>query len=142
MARHLHAQSGGDPAAQGPVPELANEPRSPRSDEDFPDAPDPDARSGVGGDLTDDQLQDFAARLGLADESGESDRSPERDESDESDESAERDRSGRTALARRTTMVAIGKLRRPAARVVVVIGRVTIAAGHRVRSVGERLTTD
>ncbi|MFP5487232.1 MAG: hypothetical protein ACLGHQ_02850, partial [Acidimicrobiia bacterium] len=68
MARHLREQSGGHPADHGPVPELANEPPSPRQHEDFPDRPAGNRPAGGGGgDLTDEQLDDFAARLGLRD---------------------------------------------------------------------------
>ena len=71
MRRHRREERGGNPS-QGPVPELANEPEAPRSDEDFPDAPD-DVRAGERprkghGDLDDEQLADFAARYGLTSE--------------------------------------------------------------------------
>jgi hypothetical protein len=68
MARRLHEQSGGNPRAQGPVPELANEPPSPRAGHDFPDTPEGNRPRDGGGDLSDEQLDDFAARLGLTDE--------------------------------------------------------------------------
>lgn len=68
MARHLHEQSGGNPRDQGPVPELANEPVSPRADDDFPDTPEGNRSAAGEGDLTDEQLDDLADRLGLSDD--------------------------------------------------------------------------
>lgn len=133
MARHLHEQSGGDPSAQGPVPELANEPPSPRADHDFPDTPEGNRPRAGGGDLTDEQLDDFAARLGLVDEveSGDTidDGGPETD--DQGDEG--------TGSAVRAVRVWAGRVRPRTARVLVVVGRVTTTAGARVRSFGERL---
>lgn len=125
MARHLHEQSGGDPAAQGPVPELANEPRSPRSDEDFPDAPETAERSGPGGDLTDEQLEDFADRLGLGG------RDAGRD-----------DGVGPRGRSEQIVGSGLRRVRRVAARLLVTGGGAMNAAGSRVRAAGERLSDD
>lgn len=137
MARHLHEQSGGDPTDQGPVPELANEPRSPRSNEDFPDAPETEGRSGPGGDLTDEQLEDFADRLGLIEDDGTDRGRPGEDHAD----GDERD-GARSARAGRAVRSLVGQARRPAARLLVMVGGATSTAGARLRSTGERLAGD
>ena len=133
MARHLHEQSGGDPSAQGPVPELANEPASPRADHDFPDTPEGNRPRAGGGDLTDEQLDDFAARLGLADEAASGEPAD-----DGGPETADRG-DAETGRAVRAVRVWAGRLRPPTARVLVAVGRVATTAGARVRSFGERL---
>lgn len=135
MARHLRAQSGGNPADHGPVPELANEPASPRQAEDFPDTPAGNRPSGGGGDLTDEQLDDFAARLGVSERDDEPD-----DEPRDTGGGADSEEAGGTRVrARRRALVVVRVLRRPTARVLLVLGRSTAAAGGRIRSLGERL---
>lgn len=126
MARHLRQQSGGDPTDQGPVPELANEPASPRSDDDFPDAPSGNRApvgggAGGAGDLSADQLDDFAGRLGLTDEQGGS--------SDASSGDEKRPRLRAWA----------GRLRRPVGRVLTFAGRGAASLGDRLRAAGDRL---
>lgn len=131
MARHLHEQSGGDPSAQGPVPELANEPPSPRSADDFPDAPEPGGRTGPGGDLTDEQLEDFADRLGLGGRDDGQDRTRPND-----------DGAGLRARSERIARSGVGRARQATARLLVIVGGATKAAGSRLRATGERLSGD
>lgn len=63
---HRRIQDGGNPA-QGPVPELANEPRSPRDVDELPDRPE-DNEPGHEPRRDEDQPDPdaFAERLGLA----------------------------------------------------------------------------
>ena len=151
MTRQLRPEAGGDPTS-GPVRELANQPPSPRAAEDFPDAPEPASRAGAHGDLSPEQLDDFAARLGLTDESDAA--APDRagsvgsgraagsawgPESDEAPGPAP-EPTGPTVRVRRVAGASMRGLRRRAARVLVVVGRATVTAGHRLRTVGERLT--
>lgn len=157
MARHLREQSGGNPSDHGPVPELANQPASPRSKEDFPDAPETDAPSGPGGDLTDDQLRDFAARLGLRadedDRSDEDDRAvDERDASDDRSDDRSDDTSERGGVSgddipdgdRRPRRVVVGRVvvrrvRRPVGRVLILVSRYVDVTGRWLRASGERI---
>lgn len=169
MARHLHQEAGGDPA-QGPVRELANEPPSPRADEDFPDAPDErSAPSGGRGDLDADELDDFARRLGLTDDDtddsdddkrtdrNDTDRNDEHDRDDRDDREDRDDRTDRagdrqTAPTRRiVTLVAsaprrpvriVRRWRRPAGRVMLVLARRTATTASWMRTAGERLDRD
>jgi|SRR6056297_348189 len=64
---HRRIQDGGNPA-QGPVPELANEPRSPRDVDELPDRPE-DNQPGHEPRRDEDQPDPdaFAERLGLVD---------------------------------------------------------------------------
>lgn len=126
MARHLREQGGGHPGDHGPVPELANEPVSPSVGEGFPDRPAHERREGPGGDLSDEQLRDFAARLGLTADTG---TAPEPDAPHERDAPA-------------STRPLLVRVRRPVAVVLVAVGRATTMAGDRVRSAGERLRPD
>lgn len=145
MARHLHEQSGGNPRDQGPVPELANEPRSPRADEDFPDAPEHDDRPRRGGDLTDEQLDDFASRLGLTedpdadpDDANPHDTDPDDAESDD----VESDAGSDDRRVRRVSAVVVRRVRvvrRPVGRVMIVVARAASGTGDWLRSRGERL---
>jgi hypothetical protein len=128
MSRHLHEQSGGDPSAQGPVSDLATEPAARVASSDFPDTP-PGNRPRQGdSDLTDEQLADFAGRLGLVDD-------PASVDDPGPDDPARRPRrgvSGRLVRARRS-------VRRPVARVLVVAGGAIATAGAWIRAAGERL---
>ena len=161
MARHLHEQSGGNPRDQGPVPELANEPPSPSGRDDFPDAPDHDAGRRRGGDLTDEQLDDFASRLGLTDDA-------DRDESasDEGGDEVRADAADRTVASegretpvdpdvdaesepvdriRRIPAVMVHRVRlvrRPVGRVLMVVARAADGTGSWLRTRGERLRRD
>lgn len=148
MARHLHEQSGGNPRDQGPVPELANEPTSPRADDDFPDAPDDDRRSGPGGDLTDDQLDDFAARLGLTDdetaddETGDESGAATSDETGDTGPETERFDDTTDDQDRRPVMAVVTRrirwAARPVGRVMIVSARVVDGTGRWLRTTGER----
>lgn len=136
MARHLHEQSGGNPRDQGPVPELANEPRSPRADEDFPDAPERDECRRRGGDLTDEQLEDFASRLGLTDDDPSADPS-DVDPNDDPNVAGPDDR--RVRRVRAVVVRRVRVVRRPVGRVMVVIARAASGTGEWLRTRGERL---
>jgi hypothetical protein len=138
MARHLHEQSGGDPSAQGPVSDLANEPAARVASSDFPDTP-PGNRPRQGdSDLTDEQLADFAGRLGLVDDPASVDDPGPHDTARRPGDATSDRRGvrGRFARARRS-------VRRPAARVLVVAGGAVATAGTTagawMRAAGERL---
>lgn len=140
MARHLHEQSGGNPRDQGPVPELANEPTSPRANDDFPDAPESDRRPGPGGDLTDDQLDDFAARLGLTDDERPDDEQPDDERRDDERRDDERP-DDRNVGGGRLVAVVTRRVRwvvRPVGRILIVTGRVADGTGRWLRTTGER----
>ena len=126
MARHLREQSGGNPADHGPARELANEPASPRSGADFPDTPEGNRPRRGGGDLTDDQLDDFAARLGLED-------------ADRAEETGAEPRQPPTGEPHPGEGGWADRVRRPASRLLVVAGDITTSVGTRVRTFGERL---
>lgn len=148
MARHLREQSGGNPADHGPVRELANRPASPRSNEDFPDAPGPGERSGPGGDLSDEQRRDFAIRLGLGDDAAGDDAAGDREQrggrarrGDAREERAA-DSAGTgpsRGARRRVTQVVIRGVRRPVATVLIVVSRGVGTTGRWLHSAGERI---
>lgn len=143
MARHLREQSGGNPADHGPVRELANRPASPRSNEDFPDAPGPGERTGPGGDLSDEQRRDFATRLGLGDDAvGDGEERRERVPRGDAREERAADSAGTgpsRGARRRVTQVVIRGVRRPVATVLIVVSRGVGTTGRWLHSAGERI---
>ena len=110
---HRRIQDGGNPA-QGPVPELANEPRSPRDVDELPDRPE-DNEPGHEPRRDEDQPDPdaFAERLGLAHhETSESATAPDEAAADADTETETAETAGR---ARRTAAAVLGGLSRAAA---------------------------
>lgn len=122
MARHLRIQHGGDPA-QGPPRDVANEPPAPRDVDGFPDTPDANRPGGGAGDLSGDQLDDMARRLGLA------------EGSDERSQSGDAGSVSRLDAVRERIDVTVGRSRH-------LLGGLLERAGDALRNAGRRLDRD